>query len=242
MKEFDGDINSLLTKTVEQREKLEKETKEIETRVKETKSNIKGYNLRREELVKKEVELTREKQVASDGFKTKLENYIRESNEVDKQRLEMNLIDKQLGNLELEEKEIAKEIESLREVNMIEMQRVEEIKGDIEQKKHFKQFLLKEVEELKEKIRRSKKENERREYEFELKKRELQEKVGKLKENLDMERIEKASDLKNFETVQNKLTGKITVLSLENNSSMTQKNGMSKSQAEVMELINKINN
>jgi hypothetical protein len=67
------------------------------------------------------------------------------------------------------------------------MQKVEELKQDIEKSKMLRDYLKKEVDELEDQLKNCENENKQTQLEYELKKNELEEKLNSLKQELKNE-------------------------------------------------------
>jgi hypothetical protein len=107
------------------------------------------------------------------------------------------------------------EIENLKSVNMIEMQKVEELKQDIEKSKMLRDYLKKEVDELEDQLKSCENENKQTQLEYELKKNELDEKLKSLRQEMKNEEYLGTEEKKRYKQVENDLKEKINYISLQ---------------------------
>lgn len=82
---------------------------------------------------------------------------------------------------------MALEIEHLRSINLIEIQKIEELKQEIAKSTSLKNYLATEIEELEEKLKNADSENNQNQVEFQLKQSELEDKLNKLKIEMNNE-------------------------------------------------------
>jgi hypothetical protein len=79
------------------------------------------------------------------------------------------------------------EVSHLKNSNMIEIQKIEEVKQDIEKSKTMRSYIQNEIEELEEKLKSFDLESKHKEVEFNLKKSEFEGKLKKIKEEIKFE-------------------------------------------------------
>ena len=113
----------------------------------------------------------------------------------------LNELDLKIKDEEKSEELIAMEIENLKSINMIEMQRIEDLKQDIEKTKSLKSYLEKDINDLEEKLSYCENENKQTEIEYEIIKNELEDKLKKLKQEIKTENIKNTDEKEKYKEV-----------------------------------------
>jgi chromosome segregation ATPase len=107
---------------------------------------------------------------------------------------------------------------------MIELQKIEELKQDIEKSKMLRDYLKREVDELEDQLKNCENENKQTQMEYELKKNELEEKLNSLKEEVRNEESLGNEERKKYEKVENELKERINYISLQNSNILDKSN------------------
>ena len=102
---------------------------------------------------------------------------------------------------ETTEKLLAMEVEHLKMSNMMEVQKIEEIKQDIEKSKNMKYYIQTEITELKEKLKNMEVESKQKELEYSIQKNELEEKLKLIKVEVKNEQNNKLNHEDEFKRV-----------------------------------------
>jgi outer membrane murein-binding lipoprotein Lpp len=80
------------------------------------------------------------------------------------------------------------EIENLKGLNMIEIQKIDELKQDIEKSKSLRDYLKKDINDLEERLKNAENDNKQAQMEFDLKKNELEDHLNKIKQEIKNEK------------------------------------------------------
>lgn len=96
---------------------------------------------------------------------------------------------------------LSMEIENIKAINMIEMQKVEELKQDIEKSKSLRDYMKRDIDDLEERLKNAENDNKQVEMEFELKKNELEERLKKLKQDLSNDKIISKNEKEKYKEV-----------------------------------------
>jgi hypothetical protein len=122
-----------------------------------------------------------------------------------------------MKNEENSEKLLALEIEHLKSTNIMENQKIEELKLDYEKSEASKDYLTKETEELNEKLTNTENENKQKQITFKIKKESLEEKLKNIKNQISTLRKSNQKDINIYSSIENDIKNKISFISLQNN-------------------------
>ena len=122
-----------------------------------------------------------------------------------------------MKNEENSEKLLALEIEHLKSTNIMENQKIEELKLDYEKSEASKDYLTKETEELNEKLTNTENENKQKQITFKIKKESLEEKLKNIKNQISNLRKSNQKDINIYSSIENDIKNKISFISLQNN-------------------------
>jgi hypothetical protein len=102
---------------------------------------------------------------------------------------------------EKSEELLAMEIENLKAMNMIEMQKIDELKQDIDKSKNLRDYLKKDIDELEERLKNAENDNKQTQIEFELKKNELEDRLNKIKQEIKNEKTISKTEKEKYQEV-----------------------------------------
>ena len=122
-----------------------------------------------------------------------------------------------MKNEENSEKLLALEIEHLKSTNIMENQKIEELKLDYEKSEASNDYRTKETEELNEKLTNTENENKQKQITFKIKKESLEEKLKNIKNQISNLRKSNQKDINIYSSIENDIKNKISFISLQNN-------------------------
>jgi len=99
---------------------------------------------------------------------------------------------------------------------MFEIQKVEELKQEIDKSKSLKEYISKEIEEMEERLQNIESENKQNLIEYKIKKQELEKKLLKLKNEMLNEEALNQEERNKYSQIENDLKNKISFVSLQN--------------------------
>lgn len=100
---------------------------------------------------------------------------------------------------------------------MLENKKIAELKMDLEKSRNIKDYLEKEDEELKEREKITENENKQKQIDYEIKKTHLEEKLRKIKLQIDSFKKANLKDIQYYSSIENDIKNKISYISLQNN-------------------------
>ena len=211
-------------------EEISLKSDSIEKYEKKVKNDLKNFNIEKqnleknflsksqnaEELKKSYLNTEKLKYQALEKVKNYFEEFSKEEIKFLKLKSEENDLQIQLRNEENSEKTIALEIEHLKSINMMEIQKIEELKQEIDKSKNLRDYLKKEIDELEEKLKNADDENKQNQIEYELKKNELEEKLNELKSEMKNEEILNKEEKQKYSQIEADIKNKISYVTLQN--------------------------
>jgi hypothetical protein len=222
-KKINIDISSKEDSVQKYEEKVQKDLKTFnDEKLKlDVTSNLKSKQL--EEIKKSYSTTEKTKNKLIDNIKKNFEDYFREQIKFLKLKNEESDLELQVKNEENAEKLIALEIEHLKNTNMIEIQKIEELKQEIEKSKNLRDYLKREIDELEDKLKSTDNENKQNQIEYELKKNELEDKLKILKDEVQSENNLNIEEREKYNQIENDIKNKISYISLQNSNILDKK-------------------
>lgn len=104
---------------------------------------------------------------------------------------------------------------------MFEIQKIEELKQEIDKSKSLKEYIMKEISELEERLQNLDSENKQNLIEYKIKKQELEQKLFKLKNEMLNEEALNQEERNKYNQIENDIKNKISFVSLQNSNIST---------------------
>lgn len=219
-------INSEISSKVESIQKYEEKVQKDLTSFKEEKQKLdKTYGEKHKKLeeVKHSFSQTEKmKKELIESVKNSFEAFAKEEIKFLKLKNEENELEMQIKNEENSEKLLAAEIEHLKSTNIIEIQKIDDLKQEIEKSKNLRDYLKNEIDDLEKKLKSEENETKQSQVEYELKKSELEEKLIRLKEEMKSEDNLNKEEREKYKQIENDIKNKISYVSLQNSSLLGQ--------------------
>lgn len=99
---------------------------------------------------------------------------------------------------------------------MFEIQKIEELKQEIDKSNSLKEYISKEIEDLQERVRNIETDNKQNFIEYKIKKQELEQKLQKLKTEMLNEEVLNQQERDKYSQIENDIKNKISFVSLQN--------------------------